>query len=753
MTNSPRHNNKVIGTRPVRQDGIEKVTGKAVFGADIRLPEMLYGAVLRSPHAHARILSIDTIQAEALTGVKAVITSADFPTTVTGDSLQYQRDNILAGKKALYVGQAVAAVAATTAHIASEALQLIQVEYEALPPVVDIHEAMQVDAPILHDELRTDELGQKGDRATNIASHFQIARGDLESGFAQADITVTREFDTATVHPGYIEPQSATAQMNPDGQVTVWTTTQAAFNIRDEVANILEIPVGKIRVIPTEIGGGFGGKNTSFLEPLVVLLSRKSGHYPIKMTMTYDEVLAGTGPTSASLIWVKVGVDRTGLITAAQARLSYAAGAFPGSPLWGGMPVMFGPYRIENLQIDGYDVVVNRPRVGSLRAPGATNAVFATETVIDELCEKLSMDPIEFRVLNGVREGDRRSDGVPLPKVGLQETLRAARQHPHYNAPLEGITLGRGVACAYWGNHGGKSSATVSLNGDGSISLLEGSVDLSGTRTTVAMQFAETMEIPLDQVHPRVADTDAVAYTEGSYGSRTTHATGWAVHELGLKLKAILMERAATLWEVDPEQVEYANGVFLLPDSKNGDKQMTIKELAARLDDTGSQVMASLSVTAGGAGPAFAVHIVDVEVDPETGKVDILRYTALQDVGRAIHPGLVEGQIQGGVTQGIGWALHEGYYYDEKGHLKNASLLDYRLPTSMDVPSIEPVIIEVPNPGHPYGVRGVGEVPIIPPPAAIANAIYQAVGVRMNLLPMSPDRVLEAIWAEKEPAS
>jgi len=751
MTETILHDNKVIGTRPVRHDGLEKVTGQAVFGADIRLPKMLYGAVLRSPHAHARIRSIDTSQAETIPGVKAVVTAADLPADLVADSLRYQRDNILAGHKALYAGHAVAAVAASTVHIAAEALQRIQVEYEPLPPVVEISQAMRADAPILHEGLRTDELGQKGDQPTNIASHAQIGRGDIENGFAQAAIIVERQFDTATVHPGYIEPQSATAQMNPDGQVTIWTTTQAAFNIRDEVANILDIPVGTVRVIPTEIGGGFGGKNSAYLEPLAVLLSKKSGHHPVKLTMSYAEVLSGTGPTSASHIWVKVGVDADGRITAAQARLSYAAGAFPGSPLWGGMPIIFGAYRIDNLLVDGFDIVVNRPRVGALRAPGATNAIFAGETVMDELCQKLDMDPVTFRLLNGVREGDRRSDGAPLPKIGFLETLEAAKAHPHYTAPLDGPNRGRGLACSFWGNHGGKSSATVSLNGDGSISLLEGSVDLSGTRTTIAMQLAETMEIPVDKIRPQVADTDAVAYTEGSYGSRTTFATGWAVIELGQKLKAMLIERAAILWDVSPDQVTYADGIFTLVGTPNG-KQLSLKQLAARLDDTGSQVMASLSVTPGGVGPTFAIHIADVEVDPDTGKVDILRYTALQDVGRAVHPGLVEGQIQGGATQGIGWALHEGYFYDDDGHLLNANLLDYRLPTAVDVPDIEAVLLEIPNPGHPYGVRGVGEAPIIPPPAAIANAIYHAVGVRMNLLPMSPDRVLEALWAKEAAA-
>ena len=443
-TNSPTfsQNYKVIGTRPVRHDGIDKVTGRAVFGADVHFPGMLYGAVLRSPHAHARIISIDTRQAEALSGVKAVVTSADLPAIEgSSDSQHYQSNNILADGKVLYVGHAVAAVAATTPHIAAEALDLIQISYEPLQAVMEVRQAMQVNAPILQDGLRTDELGRKGDHPTNIAAHSRIERGDVKNGFAQAAIIIEREFDTDTVHPGYIEPQSATAQMNPDGQVTIWCSTQGAFGVRDAVASVLQIPTGKIRVIPLEIGGGFGGKNGVYLEPVAALLSKKCGHNPVKMTMNYSEVLSATGPTSASHIWVKIGVDKAGRITAAQASMAYAAGGFPGSPIWGGMPVIFGAYRIENLRIDGYDVLVNRPQAGSYRAPGATNAAFASETVIDEICEKLDIDPIEFRELNGVRSGDRRSDGVPLPRIGFHETLEAARKHPHYAASLEAPTM------------------------------------------------------------------------------------------------------------------------------------------------------------------------------------------------------------------------------------------------------------------------------------------------------------------------
>ncbi len=743
---------QVIGTRPIRHDGTDKVTGRALYGADVRLPGMLYGAMLRSPHAHARIVSIDTREAEAMPGVKAVVTAADLP--VIGDkiteqgegsvNLRYQSNNVLARDKALYYGHAIAAVAAISPHVAEEAARLIKVTYEPLPPVLDVRQAMRDDAPILLGDLRTDELGKKGDKPTNIASHTQHKRGDLAKGFAEAAVIVEREFTTSTVHQGYIEPQNATALYNADGLLTIWTSTQAAFIERDQISEILQVPVSKIRVIPMEIGGGFGGKIGVYLEPVAALLSKKSGHCPVKLAMSYHDVLSATGPTSGSYIRVKIGADRNGRITAAQAYLAYEAGAYPGSPVGAAMGTIFGPYRLDNVQVDGYDVVVNKPRTAAYRAPGATNAAFAAETVIDELAEKLGIDPLEFRWINGAREGDRRADGVAYKRIGYLETVQAARQHPHYHAPLGGPNRGRGVASGYWGNYGGKSSASASINADGTVSLVEGSVDIGGSRTSIAMQLAETLGIHAADVKPLVADTDSVGYTEGTYGSRTTFATGWAVYELGQSLKRQLIERAAQLWEVEPGQVTYENGVL----ATDG-KQITFKELAARLGDLGSPVMASATVEPGTYGPAFATHIVDVEVDPETGKVQILRYTAVQDVGTAVHPSYVEGQIQGGVAQGIGWALNEEYVYDEQGRLLNASLLDYRVPTCLDLPMIEPVIVEVPNPGHPYGVRGVGEVPIVPPPAAIANAIYRAVGVRMNVLPMSPARILEALWSKQ----
>lgn len=737
---------KVIGTRPVRPDGVDKVTGRAIYGADVKLPGMLHGKVLRSPHAHARILHIDFSAAAALPGVRAVITAADLPAIADkiadlGESvvnLRYMSSNVLAHDKVLYYGHAIAAVAADNPYTAEEAIKLIKVQYEVLPPVLDGKQAMAADAPIILDDLRTNELGKRGDQPTNVAEHIQHKRGDLAAGFAQAAVIVERTVHTATVHQGYIEPQNATALWSEDGSVRIWCSTQGAFSIQEQTAEILSLPVSLVTVTPTEIGGGFGGKLTAYLEPLAALLSRKSGHRPVKMTMSRADVLCSTGPTSGSHIHVKMGADRNGKISAAQATLIYEAGAFPGSPVGAGCGVLFSPYKLDNLQIDGYDVIVNRPKSAAYRAPGATNAVFASETVVDELAEKLGIDPLEFRRINSVQEGDRRADGPAFKRIGFMETLQAAIDHPHYRAPLEGPYRGRGVAAGYWGNWGGKSSASASVNADGTINLVEGSPDIGGSRASIAMQLAETLGLPYEQVRPTVVGTDSVGYNDVTAGSRTTFGTGWAVYEVGKALLAEMSKRAAEHWDVAPESVSVHDGIF----SHNGDR-ISFKELAGQLD---VPVMASATVHPQGYGAGFAVHIVDVEVDPETGKVQILRYTALQDVGKAIHPSYVEGQLQGGAAQGVGWALNEEYVYDEQGRLLNASLLDYRMPTAPDLPMIDTVLVEVANPGHPYGVRGVGETPIVPPAAALANAIYHATGLRMTELPMSPRRVMEAYW-------
>jgi CO/xanthine dehydrogenase Mo-binding subunit len=744
---------KVVGTRPIRHDGVDKVTGRAIYGGDIRMSGMLHGKVLRSPHAHARIRAIDVSRALALPGVRAIVTGKDLPPAEDrivnlGEgsvNLKYLSNNVLAGDKVLYRGHAVAAVAATTPHIAEEALALIQVDYEVLPSVLDVREAMQDATTLLHDNLKTKSLGEQTDKQSNIATHNQFKLGDPEKGFAEADVVIEREFTTATVHQGYIETHNATALWNADGRLTVWESTQGAFTAQRQLSAVLQLPVSDIRVVPAEIGGGFGGKINIYLEPVAALLSKKTGR-AVKIVMSRQEVFEGTGPTPGSYIRVKMGATKEGRITAAQAYMAYEAGAFPGSPVGAGMMCIFSPYDIANVQIDGFDVVVNKPKTAAYRAPGATNAAFASETVIDEMCEQLRMDPLQFRLKNAAKEGTRRADGPTYPRIGYVETAEAALNSEHYRTPLEGVNVGRGVASGYWFNVGFQSSVTINVNGDGTCTLVEGSTDIGGTRTSIAMQAAEVLGLPAQDVHPVVADTDAVGYTDVTGGSRTTFATGYAAIEAANEVIRQMRERAARLWKVESPQVSFTDGVF--QNSQDPSARLTFKEVAAQLPRTGGPVVGSATVAPRGVGGAFATHIVDLQVDPETGKVTILRYTAVQDAGKAIHPSYVEGQMQGGVVQGIGWALNEEYFYNEAGTMANASFLDDRMPTSLDLPMIDTIIVEVPNPGHPFGVRGVGEVPIVPPVAAIANAISHAVGVRLRHLPMSPGRVATEILAK-----
>ena len=738
---------RVVGTRPPRLDGIDKVTGRAIFGPDVRVPGMIHGKVLRSPHAHARIRAIDTKHAETAPGVYAVITArdlvgADMFAAGPGDSpdgRSFLLDNCLACSKALYEGHAIAAVAATSEHLAEEAIGLIEVDYEVLKPVTGVCEAAEPGAPLLHPHLRTRSLLGDGTSPTNVASHIRQMKGDPATGFQEADVVIERTFTTETIHQGYIEPHAATALWSVDGALTVWTTTQGAFSVRDQLAALLSHPLSKIRVVPTEVGGAFGGKNVAYLPALAALLSRKSGH-PVKMVMTRAEVFLGTGPTSATHIRVKMGATEKGRLTAASAVLYYEAGAYPGSPVGSGAGSMFAAYDIPNAQIDGYDVVVNKPKSGSYRAPGATPAVFACEQVVDELAQRIDMDPLRFRRINAATEGTHRVGGGRHGVIGSLEVLNAVRDHPHYRAPLGGAHRGRGIAIGCWGNWGAQSSASINVNYDGTLNLLTGSVDLSGTRTSIAMQAAESLGLPLAAFRSSVGDTDSVGYTEVSAGSRTTFATGLAAIEAARSVVAQMCERASLLWGVSAESVTYADGVFT--DSYRR-QTVTFQELAGELSKTGGPVTGVGNVDAQGWGGSYGAHITDVEVDPETGKVTILRYTVIQDAGRAIHPTQVEGQMKGGAVMGIGWALYEGYRYDDAGNMLNPNLLDYKLPTTLDVPTIDTVIIEVPSPNHPYGVRGVGENPVMIPPAALANAIARAVGRRMDRLPMTPALILE----------
>jgi CO/xanthine dehydrogenase Mo-binding subunit len=743
---------KWIGTRPVRPDGIEKVTGRAKFGADYSLPGMLIGTVLRSPHAHARIRSIDTSKAEALPGVKAVITGTDFPDQPdefigaerVAQNFSHILRNVMAHEKALYEGHAVAAVAATSSAIADEAISLIEVDWEVLPHVVDVQDAMKDDAPLLWDDMVTRGVEPTPTKPSNISKRAQFILGDIEQGFAAADHVLEREFTTEAVHQGYIEPHAALAQYNEDDQGEIWCSSQGHFQMRALTTKWMGLKLSDVRVTPAEIGGGFGGKTVVYLEPLALNLSRKSGS-AVKMVMSREEVFRATGPTSGAWMKIKVGITKAGKITAAEGTFAFQAGAFPGSPVLNGCMCAFAPYAIENVLTVGFDVVSNRPKAAAYRAPGSPIAAYGVEQVLDELAKKIGMPPLDLRLANAAKEGTQAAYGPKFPKIGYIETLEALKNHPHYNAPL-GKFQGRGMASGYWFNAGGESSATLNVNEDGTVIVATGSPDIGGSRASMAMMAAETLGVDYHDVRAIVADTSNVGYTHVTGGSRVTLATGLAVVEAAKKVIGDLRARAAMVWDVDVEGVVWEDGQARPASSNVGDfEPLGIKTLAAQRAQTGGPIGASASVNAGGVGPGFASQMCDVEVDTATGKVTILRFTAAQDVGRAIHPSYVEGQIQGGVVQGIGWALNEEYIYNAKGLLDNAGFLDYRVPVMSDVPMIEALLVEVPNPGHPYGVKGVGEVSICPPMAAIANAIENAIGIRMTALPMSPPRVLAAL--------
>jgi CO/xanthine dehydrogenase Mo-binding subunit len=736
---------KVVGTRPLRPDGVDKVTGRAKYGADAFAPGQLVGLILRSPHAHARIRSIDTSRAEKLSGVKAVITSADLPDLTNGDrNMRDILENSMARRKALYDGHAVAAVAAVDAATARKALKLIKVDYEVLPHVTDVDKAMKPDAPVLHDDIFTEGVEPKPGKPSNIAKKSEFGHGDTAKGFKEADVIVEKSFKTEQTHQGYIEPHACLASVGPDGQGEMWVTTQGHFVYRNTCAQLLGMEISKLRVTASEIGGGFGGKTHVWAEPVALALSRKANR-PVKLVMSREEVFRASGPTSSTSIDVKIGAKKDGTITAAEATLRYQDGAFP--YMWAELGAMtsFACYDLKNVKTIGYDVIVNRPKVAAYRAPSAPMAAFAVESVMDEVAKKIGMDVLEFRIRNAAKEGTKSSYGPTYGPIGIGPTLEAAKNHPQMKAPL-GKNQGRGVACGFWFNFGGQTSTSININADGTAVLSVGTIDVGGSRASMCLMAAEELGIPYENVRCVVADTSSLGYNDMSDGSRVTFSSGMATVIAARNAKKVLCKRAAKTWNIPEEAVEWVDGHARPAGGNAGNfPPLSLKEIAASAANTGGPIAGHNEFVADGAGVSFATHICDVEVDPETGATKVIRYAVIQDAGKAIHPSYVEGQYQGGAAQGIGWALNEEYIYGEDGRLQNPGFLDYRMPVCSDLPFIDTVILEIPNPHHPYGVRGVGETSIVPPLAAIANAVSNAVGVRMTHIPMSPPRILKAM--------
>jgi xanthine dehydrogenase molybdenum-binding subunit len=752
---------KVVGKRLPRVDAKERVTGQAIYPADFSLPGMAHAKLLRSPLAHARIRAIDTRRAQALPGVLAVVTAADFPVLPLGTMIPMGETGYdmwmvaainMARDKVFWVGQPVAAVAAVDLHTAAAALALIDVDYEPLAPVLDIAAAMAAEAPVLHDHVFTKGVEPRPRAAGNVCSRVLIARGAASAALAQAPVSASLSVQVDTAHQGYLEPQVSVAQVDANGFATVWASTQGQFTAELMIARMLGLPASKLKVVPLEIGGGFGGKIAIHGEAVAVRLAQKCRR-PIKLVLTREEVLqGGSGPAAGALIDVAVAAQKDGGLVAIEGSYRMDAGGLPGLSPSLLMQASAALYQCANLKLEGFDVVTNKPRTEAYRGPGGIQAAFAMEQVMDMLCQKLGMDALEFRKRNASVTGSMMPIGTPFPAIGLSTILDAVGRHPCWTEPLAKgrHPRGRGLALGYWRGTSMTSAAHITIAGDGRPIVTMGAVDLSGTRSTMAQVVAEEFGVPIEDVYIQTGDSKSVGYSDGAAGSRVARTMTAALVEACGDALAQLRIRAAEKLQCTADLLDYADGAFR--STQPAGAAISLAELMqATLTDgavVGRGVSSKLPL-----GVEIGAHVCDVEVDSDTGLVSLLRYTAFQDVGLALNPAAVEGQIEGSVVQGLGWALLEGFDYAPDGRLRNASLLDYRMPTALDVPRIDTVIVETPVPNVPYGVRGVGEVPIVPPAAAVANAIARAIGVRICRMPMTPERVLGAILAARSGAT
>jgi CO/xanthine dehydrogenase Mo-binding subunit len=765
---------KGVGLAIPRPDGPEKVTGQTQYVADIAPRGLLHAKLLRSPHAHARIVRIDVSRARALPGVRAVLTAADVPELKR--KAPTRAHAVLAIDRAVFVGHPVAAVAADELAIAEEALDLIDVAYEVLPVAVDPVRSMQPGAPPVADagtEADTSEAlahaavalapsESKPAKAINISQQARVQRGDVAKGLAESDLVLEHTYRVPMVHQGYLEPHAVLAQWDTTGLLTLWASTQGSFNTRSEVADVLGIPENRVRVIPIECGGGFGGKIRALCEPITALLARATGR-PVRYVMTRREELQAGMPAPQVIIRLKTGVKRDGALMALEAETILDTGAFSGTVLAVSAVFLGSMYKWPAFDIRGYEVLTHKPSVAAYRAPAAPQTVFAIESHMEQIARALGLDPVEFRMRHLIREGDPMVNGQPWPQNGAQEVLRRIAAHPWWTTRAEWTAANgrdgdgrtrRGVGLALGGWLGGlqPTSATVRLNPDGSLSVLTGQVDIAGTNIALAQIAASAYGVDVDQVRITTGDTDSAPVTGLSAGSKTVYTVGTAVLQAAEDAQRQTLEIAAKELEASVHDLEIADGrvsVRGMPD-----RGITLAQIGKKGNLYMSKTPPVLGVSRPAfsqQAPGFAAQLARIEVDTDTGEVVLRDFAVVQDVGRAINPLGVEGQMQGGAVQSLGMALTEGLEFDDGGRLTNPSLLDYRKLTAADLPDIEAIIVEVPSPSGPFGARGVGEPPIVPAPAAIANAIQDATGLRITELPLSPERIALGLAARPAP--
>jgi xanthine dehydrogenase molybdenum-binding subunit len=724
-----------------RLDGVDKATGRAIYATDVSLPNMLQGKVLRSPHPHARIVAIDTSRAEALPGVHAVITAHDAPNVYYGHAFLVDRV-VLARDKVRYVGEPIAAVAADSADQAEEAVRLIEVAYEPLPAVFDIDEALAPDAPLIHEDLASYKTAGSVDRHGNMAAHIVLEQGSIDDGFAAADLLVEEEFRTSAIHQSYLEPHTSVAAVDGSGRVTVWTTTQFPFGVRGDLAQVLQMPLNKLRVVPTVVGGAFGGKLWIFVEPLCVLLARKAGQ-PVRIEMSYEEEFLAGRPRVACTLHMRTGVKRDGTLVARHVRGYYDSGAYAYvAPGTNGASISRGPYRLPNLRVDTFVVYTNKHSIGAMRGPGGAQMVFAVESHMDTIARQLGMDPLDLRRHNAVTDADFPPVGEQRGRIGFAHTLQRAAQRAGWGSPLTEPGRGRGMACAQWASNAGPSTAYLTIDDDGTVRVLTGAVDLTGSDSIIAQAVAHELGLPARAVQVSIGDTDTVPYTAPTAGSRMTYSMGTVARMAAIDARRQLFALAATRLEVSEDDLTVDDGCVVVRGDQT--KRLTFAQLVAASVSTQGPIVASATLSRLAPAPAFITAIADVAVDPDTGLVRLLRFVVAQDVGTALNPLHIEGQIEGGMALGVGQGLLEQIQY-QQGEVLNPRFGEYQLPRAEDMPEVLIELVEEPSLEGPYGARGAGEPGAMPGAAAIANAIYAATGARIRELPMTPERVHGAI--------